>query len=254
MQFKQISQTLVMSSLVMALLGGCGGGGDSGDTALTPSSASKSAAEGLWRGTTSDGLSITAAVLENGELWALGSSSTGVVGFYHGDLYSSGNNLYGSGTTYGLISHRAIPSTFSGMAYPQNSLNLTVGSTVFHASYASDYDQSPAPLTSMAGTYSGWVATVSGSYDPSAVISISATGQIASGGTYCSVLGNITPRASGKNVYDVTITYNGTNCSVAGTTLTGMAAYDSNSGVLVVLALTGSKADGLIYSATKQPI
>jgi hypothetical protein len=129
---------------------------------------------------------------------------------------------------------------------------LTAANGSFNAAYTSGYDQAPTPLTSIAGTYSGWLASVSGSYSPSSVVTITSTGQISSPGAICSATGSITPRASGKNIYNVTVGFTGASCSATSTTLAGVAAYDSSSGGLVILALNGGKTDGIVYSATKQ--
>lgn len=234
-------------ALAVSVLSACGGGGGASSSASTQS------AEGLWQGTTSDGFNITAAVLENGEIWALASSSSGVVGFINGASIVSGASITGSETSYNLLSHTPPASqSFTGTINTKSTLSLTTSNGSFNSAYISRYDQTPVPVATLAGTYSGWLASVSGSYSPSSVVTISAAGAISSPGAPCSATGSITPRASGKNVYNVTIGFTGASCSAASMTLTGVAAYDNAAGTLVVLALNGTKTDGLVYSATKQ--
>lgn len=236
-----------LCALALSLLAACGGGGGG-----SSSSGASQSAEGLWQGTTSDGYSITAAVLETGEIWALASSSSGVVGFINGTSAVSGSSISGSETSYNLISHSFAPQAYTGTVSTKNRLSLSTASGSFNASYNNGYDQAPTPLSSMAGTYSGWLATVGGAYSTSSVVSISSTGQISSPGAPCSATGSVVPRASGKNIYDVTVGFTGASCTATSTTLSGVAAYNSSSGVLVILALNSSKSDGLVYSATKQ--
>lgn len=240
------------SSLVVMCIGlmsACGGGGGAGGSS-SPGAAQS--AEGLWQGNTSSGNRVTAAVLETGELWALVSSSSGVVGFINGSTNVSGSVVSGNETSYNLVSHTYGVQSYSGTVSTKNTMALSGPDWSFNAMYQSGYDQAPAGLVAMAGTYSGWLASVSGTFAPSSVVSISSTGQITSPGAPCSANGSITPRASGKNVYNVTIGFTGASCTAASTTLSGIAAYNNTSGVLVVLALNPGKTDGLVYSATKQ--
>lgn len=233
-------------ALGVGVLSACGGGGGGGSNGPAQS------AEGLWQGNTSDGYSVTAAVLETGELWALVSSPGGVVGFMNGVSGVNGSTVTGSETSYNLLSHTYGSQSFSGSVTTKNSLALSSVNGSFSATYQPGYDQPPAGLAAMAGTYSGWLASVSGTFSPSSVVSISSTGQITSPGAPCSATGSITPRASGKNVYNVTIGFAGALCAASSTILSGIAAYNNTSGVLVVLALNSGKTDGLVYSATKQ--
>jgi len=46
--------------------------------------------------------------------------------------------------------------------------------------------------------------------------------------------------------------FTGANCTANTHSLTGVAAYNNTSGVLLILALNGAKTDGVVYSATKQ--
>lgn len=238
------------SSLVVmfiGLLSACGGGGGG-----SSSPGAAQSAEGLWQGNTSTGNSVTVAVLETGELWALVSSSSGVVGFINGSSNVSGSAVSGNETSYNLVSHTYGAQSFSGTVSTKNTMALSGPDWAFNATYQSGYDQAPAGLAAMAGTYSGWLASVSGTFSPSSVVSISSTGQITSPGAPCSATGSVTPRASGKNVYNFTIGFTGASCTATSTTLSGIAAYNNTSGVLVVLALNPGKTDGLVYSATKQ--
>ena len=68
----------------------------------------------------------------------------------------------------------------------------------------------------------------------------------------CGGAGWVLPRASGKNVYDVTITFQGSTCALGhGTTVRGIAVYDTAQRSLWALALNSAKSDGFIYVARK---
>lgn len=61
-----------------------------------------------------------------------------------------------------------------------------------------------------------------------------------------------TPRASGKNIYNLQLTFTGNYCALGnGTTVNGVATYDSVSRQLVAMGLNNAKSDGLIYIGTR---
>ena len=70
----------------------------------------------------------------------------------------------------------------------------------------------------------------------------------------CSASGNIAPRASGKNVYNISMTFKGTNCALGdGGTASGIFILDQSEtpNVAVSMALTPSKQDGFIAFGEK---
>jgi hypothetical protein len=70
-------------------------------------------------------------------------------------------------------------------------------------------------------------------------------------GRPCSTVGTIRPRASGKNLYDVSIGASGAGCPTSAATLNGVASYDDASRVLIALTLNGAKNDGVVFSGSK---
>ena len=67
----------------------------------------------------------------------------------------------------------------------------------------------------------------------------------------CSASGSALPRPTGKNVFDVNVTFSGSSCALGnGTTVRGIGIYAD--GTLVAEALNGSKTDGFFYIATKK--
>jgi hypothetical protein len=234
-------------ALGVSMLAACGGG-DGGGT--TPASASQSA-EGLWQGTTTDGNTTTAVVLENGEFWALVTDSSGLVGFVNGAISVNGSAVAGTSTGYNLMTGTYASQGLTGTVSTKGVLSLSKASGPFVGTYLSDYDKAATPLTQVAGTFSGWSASVGGAFSPSTTVTISATGQINSPGVPCSTVGTIRPRASGKNLYDVSIGASGAGCPTSAATLNGVAYYDDASRVLIALTLNGAKNDGVVFSGSK---
>ncbi len=229
-----------------AVLSACGGGGDDAATTV--------AAEGFWTATTSDGLEVSLAILENGETWGVYADSS-VAGVLYGNASTSGSSVSGTGKTFDIVDRTVSSGTFSGTFAPKSSLSVTTSDgTRINASYEADYDQ-PALLSNIAGSYSG-IGLSGFSNVQSIPITIAEDGSVSTPvDPQCTATGAVTPRPSGKNVFNVTVTFNGTNCALGdGTTTTGVAYYDTVDRVLLVLALNAAKTDGFIYEGTKSNV
>ncbi len=132
---------------------------------------------------------------------------------------------------------------------------LNTQGITFNGTYDATDDQ-PALLTSVQGTYSG--AAVGGATPAqSATVTVDASGNISSnyvnGSLFCNTTGTATPRASGKNIFNVQLTFTGNFCALAsGTTTSGVATLTSNGTQLIAMTLKADKSDGLIFIGTKQ--
>lgn len=243
---------LVCAAFVLTACGG--GGGDSAPsvpTSSTPPPAATTAA-GFWEGTASTGVSVALAILEDGQTWGVYTSGNAIAGALYGSTSSSGTSLSGSGRDFNIPSRSVEAATYTGTFIANNRISVTTSSGgSLSATYASIYDQ-PASLAALAGTYSGTGITGSTSAQ-STPITISSTGAITvpvSGG--CGATGTATPRASGKNIFDVSVTFNGTACALGnGSITTGVGYFNSTTRRLLVLALNAPKTDGFIYSGQK---
>lgn len=240
-------KTLTALSLVAALTA-CGGGGGDDSTTAKPAAAT---AEGFWTGTTSNGLKAYVAILENGETWGFytNSSGTSLAGAFYGNSTSSGTSLSGSGLDF--YNGAANVTSYSGTFAPKSTLAVTMGNGVrVNGSYSTDYDK-PASLATLAGTYYGYGLTAksAATYTP---VTFSSSGTITAGNSFCSMAGTATPRASGKNVFDLRVTFTGSACALpSGTSVNGIAYYDAAARTLLAMGLNGSKNDGFIYTGTK---
>jgi hypothetical protein len=233
-------------------LAACGGDGD--DSApVTPTTPLPAAtAEGFWEGSASTGVEVALAVLENGETWGVYTSNGTLVGALYGNTTSSGTTLTGSGKDFNIPSRTVSSASYSGTFSSKSTIKVsTSAGSSFSGSYNAAYDQ-PASLAALAGTFSGW--GVSGT---SAVQGISAT--ISSAGAItvptslgCAATGTAKPRASGKNVFDVTVTFVGASCALGnGTSTQGIAYYDTASREVLVMSMNSAKSDGFIFVGKK---
>ena len=232
------------------LLAACGGGG--GDSASPPAPPPAVTAEGFWEGPASTGVSVALAVLETGETWGVYTSNGSIVGALFGNTTSSGTTLSGSGKDFNIPSRTVGSGTYSGTFVAKSSINVatSTGST-FSGTYKTAYDQ-PASLAAVAGTFSGQgvsgtspVQTVSVTISPSGSITVPAS-------SGCSAAGTATPRPSGKNIFDVALTFTGSTCALGnGASTTGIAYYDATTRRVIAMAMNAAKSDGFIYVGQK---
>lgn len=177
------------------------GGGDSEEPVTS--------AEGIWTGNSpvgdSKGLDASLLVLENGETWAVIGLAT-PVDTLHGAMISADGKLSGSNTD-------GTGGSYSGTYAPRASMEARLGFTNFTGSYASTYDQ-PASLAAFTGSHwatgkavfpAEWLVTIS---DSSTLRIVPALG--------CEGSGSLKPRASGKNVFDLGVSFSGEGCASLG--------------------------------------
>lgn len=237
-----------LTALAAALvLSACGGGG--GDSAPTAS------AEGFWVGTTAKGTTVNLAILENGETWGVYGNASSLTGAVYGITSTSGTSLSGSGYGFDFATRTSGSGTYAGSVTTKSSISMSVSDgTTLTGTYDASYDQ-PASLATVAGTYTGWAVT--GAIAPQATtVVVDVNGNISSsfvsGSLTCSTSGKATPRASGKNVFNVQLTFTGNYCALGnGTVVNGVATYNAANRQLITMALNSTKSDGLIYLGTR---
>jgi hypothetical protein len=236
-----------------AMLVACGGGGSSTDNPITP----VVKAEGAWQGTTSTGYALNVLVLENNEVWAIFGTLINdfftVYGFDRGTGIQSGSNLTGSGTEYSFDGS-AVRGAFSMNVVPGVSLNGTVTGaqqvSISTTPLKTNYDyNSPANIATVAGTWNGQL--INGS---ATSVSISSTGIVSGTNAGCSFVGTTTPRASGKNVFNVTLTFGRSPCVSPNQSVSGIGiAYPTAKGKtqLMVAVTDAANTSGTIFFAQR---
>ena len=244
---------LLATLMAAAFLGGCGGGGSSGGTTATPATS----AEGSWAGTTNTGRSVSGLVLNDGTYYILytpANDPTTLAGFVQGTGSSSAGNYTSSNLKdYNLeglgVNSGSIASSYAAKTSLNGTITYAGGtSTTFTSSYDATYANTPASLASIAGTYAGTVAVpVVGNQTFS--LAVSSAGVITSTGNGCTASGTITPRTVG-NAYDVTMSFAGASCSLAGNIYTGVADYTATTKLLLIAAPNASRSNGMIFIGT----
>jgi len=235
--------------------GGSGGGGSNDDNTPPEDNAN---AQGLWVGTTADHRDVTGLIFENGLYYVLYSAPyqpgviAGVVqgnGSTRGDTFTSTNgrdfNLEGDSVLDARIEATVVErQTFSG-----GISNNVGGSNNFSAAYSNDYEITPT-IASVAGTYTGEVASSAGYED--AVITVSSNGTLSGvGDSGCTVSGNVAPRGHG-NAYVIELRFGGAPCLFANQTLTGIGYFDARTDILYAAAPSSDRRDGVLFFGLKE--
>lgn len=205
---------------------------------------STQSAEGLWSGSTSTGYEVNSLVLENNEFWNIIGRTIGnvfyVVAMDNGAASVNGNSYstfykeytanstalgYSTGT---VISNTRISGTVTtvGATTQTSTISLTPSVTSLYNYYKS------ADINEIVGSWTG--TFLSG---------VTGTVQIASNGQFslidssgCNSSGTITPRSSGKNVFNLS-TVDGVGCPLPGFETTGIViTYLTNTGQRQMIA------------------
>lgn len=224
---------VLLTALSVITLAACGGGGGGGTTAVAvPVTAN--AAEGVYGGTMSGTASsaFQMLVLENGDFWTMYGSSNGsvfgVAGFVQGSAATNAANSTITATnTKDFGFSPAIAGTVSASFNPTaktiaGTFTSTVGTATFNGGpiAGSLYNYStPAVPSSITGAW----ATTSTSGERVA-INVAANGAFtALGSSGCSFSGTVTPRASGKNVFNTVMTFGSAPCGLPNQSASGIA-------------------------------
>lgn len=222
----------------------CGGGGSGGGG----SSALPKFAQGVYSGTITGGTypQFQLLVLENEEQWSMYGTTSGsaflVGGFVQGQGASS-NGAMSVGNAMDFGFSPAKPSPMTGNYTASNSFLGTVtyagpvtvalaGTPIVNPLY--NYN-TPASITDVQGP---WSLTDLAGIPASVTIQMDGTFSGTSGG--CSFSGTLVPRASGKNVFDMSLTFGAAPCARPGQTATGIALSYLASGSVRQLIVAGT--------------
>ena len=199
-------------------------------------------AEGLWTGVSTNGFQINLLALENNEFWTIAGLQSGntftVYAFTNGGIVVTGANGY----TY-YKQYNPNYSTVLGYGVGTIVANTSlVGTTYTGSEPASKVTFTPLPNSNYNYNKSADISEIVGSWSGTFLngyasnVSISSSGNIIGTVATCSYTGTLKARASGKNVFDFTIT-NGAGCSVNGLVQSGIAiTYITNTGKRQLLA------------------
>ena len=225
---------LFACAIVTVGLAACGGGGDSSPAPApvpAPTPAPPPAPSGLYQGTTSNTTfsELRLLALENGTVWGIYGRTMNGTYLVAGVLQSNGaasngsytatdlRDYYYSGQTYGgtvSASYMASGNWNGSVTAPGVAVTFTTQKML-----SSDYNfDAPAQLTAVAGAWSGTVLD-----GTATTVSITNAGAISGNSAGCLFTGTVAPRPTGKNVFNVSITFaNSQSCNNPGGSAAGI--------------------------------
>lgn len=213
---------VLASGIALAACGG--GGGDAGNSGPT--------AEGVYGGTLTGSTSsaFQLLVLENGEFWAMYGVRTtnafGVAGFLQGSGVSNSGTFTSSNTKdFGFA-----PAVSGTTNASYNATAKTISGTVSFAAGTVGFTGGPIAGSLYNYDTAASLTTVSGAWSTTGLTGETVSINIASTGTFtaatslgCSFSGTVTPRPSGKNVFNVALTFGAAPCALPGQVASGIA-------------------------------
>lgn len=217
---------------------------------------SQNTAEGLWVGTINTNRTLTAAVLDNGTyyfFYSVVANPTQIAGVIQGTGTSNNGSFTSSDTKDFGIGVAVRDATISADYTARQFLNGTVtytgtATTTFTSSYNTAYDTTPT-VASLAGVYNGQLGSSGGAQTANMIVQPDGTftGSDQNG---CTFTGKATARTRG-NVFDQSITFGGTACSFAGSTLLGILYFDIPTRRLSTAAPNSLRTDAAIFFGPK---
>lgn len=245
---KYLSRNVFISAVAAVTLAACGGDGGAEVSTERP--------EGTFGGTLVGSASndFSMLILENGELWSLYGTQTSttffVNGFVQGSLSAAGTSFSSSNARdYGFFpaltgsatgSFNKGAGTISGTVSTNSQSVSFTGGPIVGSLY--NYN-TPASLATVSGT---WTLDSVGGETIS--LTVQTNGNLtASTSLGCNFTGAVTPRASGKNVFDATLTFGPAPCALPNQSATGIAlAYPISGGQtqLLVAVQDASRSAG----------
>ena len=236
-------------------MSGCGGGGgDSASTPITPTVTAS--AEGVYGGTLtgSSSSAFQMLVLENGDVWALYGTQSSTVFGVTGFIQGTGTSLNGSFDSTNTKDFGFSPARAGTTSAKYDATAKTVSGTIANSGGSVSFSggpiagslynyNSPASIATVAGAWS-----MTGLTNERIALNVAASGAFTASTNFgCNFTGTIAARPSGKNIFNVAITFGAAPCALVGQNATGIAVvYPLANGQnqLVVAAVDGTRTYG----------
>lgn len=255
---KFVASMLIGLPLFLSACGG-GGNGDVGGNAGPPPAPPQPPAEGVFGGTLAlrSATHFQALILENGEFWSIYGRDYGSIFQVDGFVQGSGTSNNGSFTSPNVKDFGIFPPLPGTLYATYNSSARTMAGTVTYTYTTGTAQFNGGPIAGSLYNYAvaPSMSTIAGSWatmDPdggSVSVLISSNGAVMTVDGVCESTGTITPRPSGKNVFNVTLNVGTLGCRMPGATATGIAvAYPLSTGQtqLIAAVMNETRTEGIV--------
>ena len=228
---------------VAAMGAGCGGGGDEASSSVEGSP------EGVYGGALS-GASAGAfqmLVLENGEFWALYGTQSPSMFYVNGFIQGNGAWSQGSFSASEVRDFGVYPATVGRLTFTYNTKAGTISGQVSAGGQAATFTGGPIPASLYRYDTPATLTEVTGSWTladlrgEAIALSVATDGKFTGSSTLgCKISGTMLPRSSGKNVFDVSLTFGPAPCQLA---------QQAGRGIAVLTPLANGRSQ-LVVAAT----
>ena len=226
-------KTKIFLSILLACvaLAGCGGAADSPAPAPAPVVVGPTA-EGFYSGSITGAKSsgFQLLVLENGDFWGLYGNPISAKFSISGLVQGSGTSNNGVFTSSNLKDFGVFPSVAGALNATYDATAKTITGTGITGAANASFNGGPAANSLYNYTIAASLTNIAGSWLLTTLSGATVNINIAATGTFsavenngCQFSGKITPRASGKNVFDTATTFGPAPCSLPGQTASGIA-------------------------------
>lgn len=250
-EIKNVATTVAVSILLAA----CGGGGSSD----TPTGSAEGIYDGALTGSTSS--AFQSLVLENDEVWTMYGTQTATAFLVAGFLQGQGQSNNGTYTSSNLRDFGFNPALSGTATATYNSSSKTISGTATFPRAAVGFSGGPISGSLYNYNTAATVSTVAGSWALTSLSGEGVTVNVASSGTYtassslgCSFTGTLVPRASGKNVFNVSFSFGPSPCALPNQAASGIAvAYPLANGrtQLIVAGTNAARTIGTAAFGTR---
>ncbi len=204
--------------------------------------------QGMWSGTTSDGLGVKLIVLDNGETWGLYMLGSSIYAGLHGIADSAGSKIVIKGDEHYFNTGISPPLNIIGNVQAKSSMLLQSQHLSSKLKYNASYDR-PATHEAISGVWQ--FSGRSKFYDFTDIdVAIDNKGNfnIIQGG--CLAIGKVTPRPGERNIYNATIKSIEGHCFADLTEMKGVASIDVQFGqkILLIFAKDASRKNSLVIA------
>jgi len=248
---------LILSITCAIIVVGCGGSSSTNNG--TGSGNTLGLAQGAWSGTTTTGVSYESIILPNDKFYSVYGTMTGSSFLISGMMTGQGGSRdtsYSASLTDFFSTGTVLPASLTASYVAGSSMNGTVSESDYQIVFSGrpvpsstfPYD-TPATVASIQGVWNG--ALLDGS---AATVTINSDGTFTGSNSGCTFAGSAVPDTSGKNFFNVTITFGGSPCVLPNQQATGIGVEyllaDRKTHQLMVAASVGTSA-GTAFVATR---
>lgn len=263
MQFRFSTLLPVVFSLTLLSCGGGSGGSNSVNSSSGGSANTAGQAQGVYEGTTSNGLTFNAMVLPSDVFYAVYGNLIGnvlyVCGMATGQGASNNGDYSATDNDFDYCGGQA--AVLSGNVTATYSTGVSMNGSITENGNTESFNATVPPSSQFNFATAASVSAVSGSWDgtltdgESATVNIDSLGNMtgtSSGGCFFS--GTIKPDSSNKNFFDISVTLGSSPCATPNQSASGIGVdYHLSDGVTtqLIAGVSSGSFFGIVFAAQR---